>query len=326
MRFSGILRLNPRTKVPALKNELQKPLWEYASGQIAGKPTHRQGPPTEGRYENEFDRIHTPRLAPHLDPSCSLAGIPRDIQYQGYVSSEKYAPAGGVDGNERTLHEDLERFRTQYWIQLERRRCGGSPNVSQTRDIYDIVLKDTHAIHPALSMFSKHKENIELLGQYDGQPNKFNEKILSLDVEKILYYVGLGVSLGQDVAELLGLCGILPIHPQTNLRLKKLHETRKNMLHKNADNLHGHDNAMDAAFDIIQNLDRQERIDAEGFDVFYYGEEEWTLHDKKIAQIREEHEARREEYEQKIIAEKEKVEEARKRYYDAIKAQCYCWF
>jgi len=143
--------------------------------------------------------------------------------------------------------------------------------------------------------------------------------------------------LGQDVAELLGLCGILPIHPQTNLRLKKLHETRKNMLHKNADNLHGHDNAMDAAFDIIQNLDRQERIDAEGFDVFYYGEgifvffilrqllfhysEEWTQHDQKIAKIREERETRREEYEQKIIAEKEKVEEARKRYYDAIKAQ-----
>lgn len=107
------------------------------------------------------------------------------------------------------------------------------------------------------------------------------------------------------------------------------------MLHKNADNLHGHDNAMDAAFDIIQNLDRQERIDAEGFDVFYYGEgdfkiwvqvlfyylEEWTQHDQKIAKIREEREARREEYEQKIIAEKEKVEEARKRYYDAIKAQ-----
>ena len=61
-------------------------------------------------------------------------------------------------------------------------------------DIYDIVLKDTYAIHPALSLFSKHKENVELLGQYDGQPNKFNEKILSLDVEKILYYIGLGKS------------------------------------------------------------------------------------------------------------------------------------
>ena len=148
MRFSRILRLNPRTKVPVLKNELQKPLWEYASGQIAGKPTHLQGPPVEGRYEREVDRIHTPRLAPHLgcksityqslrnnnlDPSCSLAGIPRDIEHHGYVSSEKYAPAGGVDGNERTLHEDLERFRTQYWIQLERRRCGGSPQVTQSR-------------------------------------------------------------------------------------------------------------------------------------------------------------------------------------------------
>ena len=87
-----------------------------------------------------------------------------------------------------------------------------------------------------------------------------------------------GVSLGQDVAELLGLCGILPIHPSTNLRLKKLHETRKNMLHKNADSLGGHENAMDAAFDIIQNLDRQERIDAEGFDVFYYGEGDFLLY------------------------------------------------
>ena len=72
MRFSRILRLNPRTKVPVLKNELEKPLWEYASGQIAGKPTHRQGPPSAGRYENEFDRIHTPRLAPHLGSENEL--------------------------------------------------------------------------------------------------------------------------------------------------------------------------------------------------------------------------------------------------------------
>ena len=55
--------------------------------------------------------------------------------------------------------------------------------------------------------------------------------------------------------------------------------------------------------------------------VLFHYSEEWTQHDQKIAKIREEREARREEYEQKIIAEKEKVEEARKRYYDAIKAQ-----
>ena len=50
------------------------------------------------------------------------------------------------------------------------------------------------------------------------------------------------------------------------------------MLHKNADSLGGHENEMDAAFDIIQNLDRQERIDAEGFDVFYYGEGDFLLY------------------------------------------------
>ena len=49
------------------------------------------------------------------------------------------------------------------------------------------------------------------------------------------------------------------------------------MLHKNADSLQGHDNAMDAAFDIVQDLDRQERIDAEGFDVFYYGEGDFPI-------------------------------------------------
>jgi len=319
MRFTRVIASTPRTKIQALKNELQKPLWEYAPGQIAGKPTRHQGPPMGDRYENEYDRIRTPRLAPHLDPTCSLAGVPRDIQNNGWVSCGKYAAAGS--GAKHGLHEDLARFRGQYWIQLERRRCGGSPKVHQDRDVYDIVLKDTKAVHPALTFFSKHKENVELLGQYDGQPNKFNEKVLSLDVEKILYYVGLGVSLGQDVAELLGVCGILPIHPQTNLRLKKLHETRKNMLHKNADQLNGHDNAMEAAFEIIQNLDRQERIDSEGFDTFYYQEEEWTQHDQKIAQLREERENRRNAYEQKIEAEREKVEEARQRYYNAIKTQ-----
>ena len=55
--------------------------------------------------------------------------------------------------------------------------------------------------------------------------------------------------------------------------------------------------------------------------ISFFHLEEWTKHDQKVAQIRKEREAQREEFEQKIIAEKEKVEEARKRYYDAIKAQ-----
>ena len=69
--------------------------------------------------------------------------------------------------------------------------------------MFDIVLKDAKASHPAYALYSKEKENIELLGQYDGQPNKFNEKILSLDVEKILYYIGLGKLLTLDCTLLL---------------------------------------------------------------------------------------------------------------------------
>lgn len=61
------------------------------------------------------------------------------------------------------------------------------------------------------------------------QPNFWNEKIVNLDVDKILYYIGLGVTLQQDVAELLGTLGVLPVHPAARIRLSKLHETRKNM-------------------------------------------------------------------------------------------------
>ena len=61
------------------------------------------------------------------------------------------------------------------------------------------------------------------------QPNFWNEKVVNLDVDKILYYIGLGVTLQQDVAELLGTLGVLPVHPAARIRLSKLHETRKNM-------------------------------------------------------------------------------------------------
>lgn len=75
MRFTTVLRLYPRTRLTLLKNELSKPLWEYAPGQIAGKPTNHQGPPTKGRYEREYDSIATPRLAPHLGILCIIMSL-----------------------------------------------------------------------------------------------------------------------------------------------------------------------------------------------------------------------------------------------------------
>lgn len=53
---------------------------------------------------------------------------------------------------------------------------------------------------------------------------------MSLDVDKILYYIGLGVSVQQSVLEILGILGYLPVHPSTELRMMKLHETRRNLI------------------------------------------------------------------------------------------------
>ena len=64
---------------------------------------------------------------------------------------------------------------------------------SLTIDLYDILLRDKRALQPALNIHTKNKVDIEILGQYDGNPNIYNEKILSLDVDKILYYLGLGL-------------------------------------------------------------------------------------------------------------------------------------
>ena len=71
------------------------------------------------------------------------------------------------------------------------------------------------------------KVDIELLGQIDFQPNIYNEKVISMDIDKILYYIGLGVSVSTEVGEILGIFGYLPVHPSTELRLMKFHETRR---------------------------------------------------------------------------------------------------
>ncbi|CAH1364409.1 hypothetical protein MTP99_000789 [Tenebrio molitor] len=56
---------------------------------------------------------------------------------------------------------------------------------------------------------------IEQLGSYDPLPNENNEKLVSLNLERIRYWIGNGAECSTPVAELLGLSGLLPIHPRT---------------------------------------------------------------------------------------------------------------
>ncbi|XP_022907319.2 small ribosomal subunit protein bS16m [Onthophagus taurus] len=54
---------------------------------------------------------------------------------------------------------------------------------------------------------------IEQLGTYDPLPNQHGEKLVSLNLERISYWMGHGSNVSKPVSQLLGLSGFLPIHP-----------------------------------------------------------------------------------------------------------------
>ncbi|XP_055609899.1 probable 28S ribosomal protein S16, mitochondrial [Uranotaenia lowii] len=56
---------------------------------------------------------------------------------------------------------------------------------------------------------------IEQLGTYDPIPNEYNEKLASFNFERVRYWLGSGAHITSGVAELLGVAGLLPIHPRT---------------------------------------------------------------------------------------------------------------
>ena len=67
-------------------------------------------------------------------------------------------------------------------------------------------------------------QGIEQLGCWDPFPNRdYGEQLVGLNVERILYWMAQGAQPTERVAELLGLAGILPIHPHS---LLVAHRTR----------------------------------------------------------------------------------------------------
>uniref|UniRef100_A0A0K0EQM0 Small ribosomal subunit protein bS16m n=1 Tax=Strongyloides stercoralis TaxID=6248 RepID=A0A0K0EQM0_STRER len=63
---------------------------------------------------------------------------------------------------------------------------------------------------------------IEQIGSFDPLPNKNNEKLVAINIDRLKYWLGkreANVSL--PLLELLGLSGLLPIHPKTFIRAKQ---------------------------------------------------------------------------------------------------------
>merc|ERR1711899_390971 len=74
---------------------------------------------------------------------------------------------------------------------------------------------------------------IEQVGTFDPLPNEHGEKLCSLNLERIAFWVGKGIKLSEDVSTLLGLAGFLPQSPhayKTAWKIEKKFCTKKNKL------------------------------------------------------------------------------------------------
>nr|CAD7394848.1 unnamed protein product [Timema cristinae] len=76
----------------------------------------------------------------------------------------------------------------------------------------------------------QHTQCIEQIGSFDPLTNKYNEKLVSLNFERIKYWIGHGAIPSTPVAELLGLAGFFPVHPRTYMtawRNRRANESRE---------------------------------------------------------------------------------------------------
>ncbi|KAF5300908.1 hypothetical protein FQR65_LT09071 [Abscondita terminalis] len=87
-------------------------------------------------------------------------------------------------------------------IRLLRQGCTNRP-------FYHIVVAETKN--------DKYAPVIEQLGTYDPLPNEYDEKLVSLNYERIQYWIGNGADTTKPVDYLLGLAGFYPVHPKQYL-------------------------------------------------------------------------------------------------------------
>lgn len=51
--------------------------------------------------------------------------------------------------------------------------------------------------------------------------NQHGERLIALNVERIRHWIGSGAHISNPAAELLGIAGLLPIHPRTMLQARR---------------------------------------------------------------------------------------------------------
>ncbi|XP_018408153.1 PREDICTED: 28S ribosomal protein S16, mitochondrial [Nanorana parkeri] len=70
-------------------------------------------------------------------------------------------------------------------------------------------------------------KHLDKLGTYDPLPNVYNEKLVSLNIERIKYWMASGAQITKPAAKLLGLAGFFPLHPMTITDAERLRKAKE---------------------------------------------------------------------------------------------------
>ncbi|XP_062515538.1 small ribosomal subunit protein bS16m-like [Corticium candelabrum] len=89
----------------------------------------------------------------------------------------------------------------------------------KNRPFYHIVV--------ANKKWKRDGKHFEQVGSYDPMPNERNEKLVALKLDRIRYWLGTGAQPTNRVAQLLGIAGILPVHPRSYLEATRNREARQ---------------------------------------------------------------------------------------------------
>uniref|UniRef100_A0A8D8RHN6 Small ribosomal subunit protein bS16m n=1 Tax=Cacopsylla melanoneura TaxID=428564 RepID=A0A8D8RHN6_9HEMI len=103
-------------------------------------------------------------------------------------------------------------------IRLARYGCTNRP-------FYHIVV-----IHTRMG---RNDHPIEQLGTFDPSPNEYHEKLVSLNIERIRYWLGTeNIHITDQVRELFGLAGLFPIYHRTYMKAWKNRATAEAEIEK----------------------------------------------------------------------------------------------
>ncbi|XP_069467010.1 small ribosomal subunit protein bS16m [Ambystoma mexicanum] len=84
-----------------------------------------------------------------------------------------------------------------------------------------------YRIVAAFNKRGRDSKHLEQLGSYDPLPNQHNEKLVSLNIEKIKYWIGNGAHTTKPVEKLFGLAGFFPLHPMTITNAERLRQKKE---------------------------------------------------------------------------------------------------